>query len=237
MPLYTLDSPALDSVTSSLPLSGRRILVIDDQPSIRGILQLALEEAGADVWTAGDGQSALVILDSALPDLILLDLVMPGMDGWTVFKSLKTSHRTTQIPVVIETSARDYVSFAAARKEGVAAFLSKPFRLNEVIETCRRILDGARPLQGRGGADESPSPEVHVRDSSGNLLGIGRLLDLAPRGAQIELERPLPIGEAVTLLLKDAGGGSRTVAGEVRWARKVGDRFHHGLELTSTSNL
>lgn len=202
---------------------------MDDQPSIRGVLQVALEEAGADVWTAGDGPSALVILESALPDIILLDLVMPGMDGWGVLKALKASPRTATIPVVLETSIHDLPSYTAARREGVAAFLSKPFRLNEVVETCRRILDGARPLQGKPAADTA-APEVQLRDGAGNLIGLGHLLDLAPRGAQVDLERPLAPAQAVTLVLSETSG-SRTFPGEVRWVRKVGERFHHGFVL------
>jgi CheY-like chemotaxis protein len=202
---------------------------VDDQPSIRGVLQVALEEAGGDVWTAGDGLSALVILDSALPDIILLDLAMPGMDGWSVLKALKASARTARIPVVFQTSTQDLQSYTAARREGVAAFLSKPFRLNEVVETCRRILDGARPLQGKPAADAAEL-EVQLRDTSGNLIGLGQLLDLAPRGAQVELESPLAPTQAVTLLLPEKGG-SRSFTAEVRWVRKVGERFHHGLVL------
>lgn len=215
--------------SNTLPLAASRILIVDDQPSIRGVLQVALEEAGADVWTAGDGPSALVILESALPDLILLDLVMPGMDGWEVLKALKASARTARLPVVLETSVHDYASYTNARREGVAAFLSKPFRLNEVIETCRRILDGARPLQGKL-LVESAAPEIQLRDAGGNLIGLGHLLDLAPRGAQVDLERPLAPAQSVTLVLSESGG-TRTLTGEVRWVRKVGERFHHGFAL------
>ena len=193
------------------------------------MLQLALEEVGADVWTAGDGASALVILESALPDLILLDLVMPGMDGWEVLKSLKASPRTAKIPVVLETSIQDYTSYAAARREGVAAFLSKPFRLNEVVEICRRILDGARPLQGKL-ETETAAPQVQLRDDAGNLIGLGHLLDLDPKGAQVDLERPLAPAQSITLILLE-GGATRSLAGEVRWVRKVGERFHHGFVL------
>lgn len=211
------------------PLASRRVLIVDDQPSIRGVLQVALEEAGADVWTAGDGPSALVILESALPDIILLDLVMPGMDGWAVLKALKAAPRTAKLPVVLETSVHDYTSYAAARREGVAAFLSKPFRLNEVVETCRRILDGARPLQGTQ-ATEQAGPEVQLRDKGGNLVGLGNLLDLGPHGAQVDLERPLAPAQVVTLVLSE-GGATRSFQGEVRWVRKVGERFHHGFAL------
>jgi CheY-like chemotaxis protein len=213
---------------SVLPLASQRILVIDDQPSIRGVLQVALEEAGADVWTAGDGESALLLLRASLPDAIVLDQAMPGMDGWAVIESLRAARRTSGIPVVLATSAQDLTSFDRARKLGIAAFVSKPFRLHEVIATIRRILDGARPLQGRPARDQE-GPTVQIRERSGALVGLGRLLDLDARGAQIEFDRPLASEETYMLVLPEEGG--RSLTGEVRWVRKAGDAFHHGLRL------
>src|SRR5687768_13114905 len=93
------------------PLSGRRILVVDDQPSILDILQEVLRDAGADVDVAVDGPGALRLLQTRLPDLILLDLAMPGMDGWRVLDALQASPQTAGIPVALETSAEDYQSF------------------------------------------------------------------------------------------------------------------------------
>jgi CheY-like chemotaxis protein len=213
--------------TSALPLPGRRILIIDDQPSIRGVLQVALEEAGADVWTAGDGPSAMRLLESALPDLVLLDQSMPGMDGWAVIESLRALPRTAGIPIVLVTTAKDFSSFELARQLGVAAFVSKPFRLREVIETASRILRGARPLQGRSAGD-AEGPSVQIREPTGALVGIGRLLDLDAKGAQVEFDRPLPSGGRYELVLPES---ETPLHAEVRWVRKAGDRFHHGLRL------
>lgn len=202
--------------------------MIDDQPSIRGVIQVALEEAGADVWTAGDGPSAMLLLESSTPDLVLLDQAMPGMDGWAVIESLRASKRTAAIPIVLVTTARDLSSFELARNLGVAAFVSKPFRLNEVIQTSRRILEGARPLQGRKERD-AEGPSVQIRDPAGALIGMGRLLDLDGKGAQVEFDRTLPSGARFELVLSE--GGARTLSGEIRWVRKAGDSFHHGLRL------
>jgi CheY-like chemotaxis protein len=214
---------------NSPPLTSRRILVIDDQPSIRGVLQVALEEAGADVWAAGDGASALLLLESALPDLIVLDLEMPTMDGWAVVDALRATRRTAAIPVLLVSAGKDYSSFTRARTLGVAAFLSKPYRLGEVVETGRRILDGARPLQGQAVA-EHEGPVVQMRELSGTLLGIGRLLDLDKRGAQVDFQRPLATGQLCLLVLAEVEG-SQTRQAEVRWVRKVGDSFQHGLRF------
>lgn len=214
-----------------LPLHARKILVVDDQASIRGVLEAALTEAGADVWCVSDGPSALALLETADPELILLDLAMPGMNGWQVLEALSGTPRTANIPVVLETSAEDFPSFQRARRHGVAAFLSKPFRLAEVIETCRRILEGARPLQGRQ-EPGAATPPVQMRDAEDNLVTLGWLLGIDERGAQVDLEAALDPGRRFTLVTQD-GAKVSTRQAEVRWVNPVGGRFHHGLAFTS----
>ena len=81
------------------PLGRRHILIVDDQPSILGLLEVALSQAGAEVRSTADGPEALATLESALPDLILLDLAMPAMDGWQVIDRLMASASTAAIPV------------------------------------------------------------------------------------------------------------------------------------------
>jgi CheY-like chemotaxis protein len=219
-----LFAPAHNAET---PLAERRILVVDDQPSVRGMLELALAEAGAHVWTAEDGKSALRSAHASHPDLILLDLAMPGMDGWQVLDALGASPRTASIPVVLETSSEDEKSFERARKQGVAAFITKPFRLTEILETCCRILDGGRRML-TGDQPSRPRFRGEVRGYDGRLLGSGALLALADRTAEIELDLPLLPGQAVKLLLE---GETDPRVAEVRWVYCVGGRFQHGLAL------
>jgi CheY-like chemotaxis protein len=209
------------------PLTGRRILVVDDQPSIRGILETALSEAGADVWCVPDGPTAITLLETANPELILLDLAMPGMNGWQVLEALSGQPRTASIPVVLQTSTEDFPSFQRARRHGVAAFVNKPFRLAEVVETCRRILQGARPLQGRHEGGET-TPPIQMRDAEDNLIALGWLLDMDARGAQVDLESSLETGRRLTLVMQD-GAQITTRPVEVRWVNSVGGRYHHGL--------
>ena len=220
-----------DRSNTWLSLASRRILVVDDQPSIRGVLELALKEAGAEVFAAEDGASALETAQAVVPDLILLDVAMPGMNGWQVIEALILSPETAGIPVVLQTTAEDLESFERARKHGVAAFISKPFRLNEVIETCRRVLDGARPLQGRAPGDgEAEGPAVWLREKDGTLLGVGTLVDLADRGGQIELETPVPLSRVLNLAIDD-GPSPTTREVEVRWVTRVGTRFQIGFVI------
>ena len=223
-----------DRANTGVPLASRRILVVDDQPSIRGVLELALKEAGAEVLAAADGPSALKTARASIPDLILLDVTMPGMSGWEVIEALILTPQTAGIPVILQTTAEDLEVFHQARKRGVAAFISKPFRLNEVIETCRRILEGARPLQGRGmsAGSEPEGPAVWLREMDGTLLGVGTLLDLAGKGAQVQLETPLPLSRVLTLVIDDGPSPSSRQA-EVRWVTHVGNRFHIGFVIRS----
>ncbi len=213
-----------------MPLAPSRILIVDDQPSIRGILEVALAEAGAEVWTAADGPAAIASVEQGIPDIVLLDLVMPGMNGWEVIDALARLPRGSSIPVILQTTAEDFGSFDRAKKQGVAAFISKPFRLNEVIETCRRILKGARPLQGTAARPEEEGAPVQVRDQEGTLIAVGRVLDAGASGAQIDLNAPLLLAQAITLTFTGEGGVV-TQGAEVRWVTKVGERYHHGLAI------
>jgi CheY-like chemotaxis protein len=202
-------------------------MVVDDESSVLEMLEAALTGAGARVTTAVDGTTALVAIVNDPPDLILLDVKMPGMDGWDLLERLAGAPRTARIPVALETCVEDFVSFDKARREGVAAFISKPFRVAEVVETCRRILSGSRPLQGTP-PPEDDSPSVQIRDADGNLVAFGFLLDIDDRGAQVDASAPLPLGQPIQLELKQP---DRVVEAEVRWVTSVGGRFQHGLVL------
>lgn len=216
---------------AALPLVSRRILVVDDQPTIRTVLWAALSEAGAEVETAADGQDALLALEREVPHLLVLDLRMPLLDGWQVIERLRASPRTANLPVVLQTSAEDYASFDRAKKQGVAAFLSKPCHLNDLVETCRRVLEGARPLQGKQVADNEVT-KVHVRGADGALIARGQLLDLSNDGAQVGLELPLPLGRRFTFDVDpDETAGARIQA-EVRWVSSTVGGFIHGLLIS-----
>lgn len=202
---------------------------MDDQPSIRRLLETGLGEAGAEVSTAPDGDAALELLRAIDPELILLDLSMPGATGWDVLESLRASGRHQGVPVILQTSADDFDSFDRAKRLGVAAFISKPFRLNEVVEACRRVLDGALPLLGRP-ARGGGLPLVRLHDRAGALLSTGRLLDLAARGAQVDIDRPLTPGQRVILTVEVPEGPLECPA-EVRWVTQAGGGFQHGLAI------
>src|SRR5262249_49317347 len=140
------------------------------------------------------------------------------------------SPRTAGIPVVLETSAEDFPSYQRARRHGIAAFVSKPFRLAEVVETCRRILEGARPLQGRAEATET-TPPAPLRHEANVPVVRGWLVEGDERGARVDRETPREVGRRVRLATQDSDAEARRA--EVRWVSPVAGRYHHGLAFLS----
>jgi PAS domain S-box-containing protein len=118
------------------------VLVIDDDDGVRRLLAAALEKQGFVVETAGDGESGLARASEHRPGLILLDLHMPGMDGFAVLQALKESETTADIPVIVMTGSPGPKTTARARvlALGASDFVTKPFDLNMLIEEIRVFL-------------------------------------------------------------------------------------------------
>lgn len=115
------------------------ILVIDDDPGIVGFLELALGDEGYDVRVAANGREGLAETRVRRPDVILLDMNMPVMDGWEFCEQLRGSAaELNSIPIIVMTAARD----AATRSSEVGAqgFLGKPFDLDQLFHTIERVL-------------------------------------------------------------------------------------------------
>ena len=114
----------------------KRVLVIEDDESIRECVQVILEDEGYDVIEASDGAAALALLDTVWPDVILLDMLMPGMDGWA-FAVAYRRRPGPHAPIVVITAARD----AAARADQIdaAGVLAKPFRVEALLSCVNEI--------------------------------------------------------------------------------------------------
>lgn len=115
------------------------ILIADDYEDNRELLRLILATADYEVRAAGDGRECLRMAKEQPPDLILMDLSMPLLDGWLVFEALKADARTSGIPCVALTAYADS-DRERALKAGFSDFVSKPFRSGELLETVQRLL-------------------------------------------------------------------------------------------------
>jgi DNA-binding response OmpR family regulator len=118
-----------------------RVLVVDDQEDIREMARLVLQDAGFDVATAPSGEEALRLARAALFDLVLLDINMPGLDGWATLKLLRADGATGDLPVAmfsVKSEVRDKVT---SLQDGAVDFIAKPFSVDELVRRVERIVE------------------------------------------------------------------------------------------------
>ena len=119
-----------------------RILVVDDDRLLRQMVRDFLEVAGFAVAEAVDGPDGFAQATTGLPDLILLDLMMPGMDGYTVCHRLKANPATRDLPVIFLTASPDLSLNRQAYAAGAVACLTKPFRREALVAVVNTTLQG-----------------------------------------------------------------------------------------------
>ena len=123
---------------ASGPSDGTRtVLVVEDEAAIRGLLCLALESEQYRVATAQDGHEALNHIQDQRPDAILLDLLLPDLDGWTVIESLDRDGDVGQIPIIAVSAGGKRVTVG---EQGVKAFLAKPFDVETLLAVLADVL-------------------------------------------------------------------------------------------------
>ncbi|MFH1353345.1 MAG: response regulator, partial [bacterium] len=119
-----------------------KILVVDDEENIVELITVNLENAGYTVISAFDGESGLKKALSEMPDLVILDARMPGMDGFSVCKSIKDNPKTKDIPVIFLTAATQKKDYENAKVSGCDYYFPKPFDPLELVKIVDSILKG-----------------------------------------------------------------------------------------------
>ncbi len=127
----------------------KKILVVDDQKHIVRLVQITLEKAGYDVVTAYDGVEALEKVEQENPDMIVLDVMMPRMDGFEVLQRLQADPRYQHIPVIMLTAKAQDADIWKGWASGVSSYLVKPFNPRELLTFVQRIFQSM----------EEPPPE------------------------------------------------------------------------------
>ena len=135
----------------------RRIAIIEDEADIAGLLAHCFACEGFQVMTAQDGVVGLDVIRTHRPDLIVLDLMLPNMSGWDVFRSMKSSRSLQDIPVVVLSANSDVANRISLLEEGVDDYIVKPCSVREVIARARAVL--------RRGERSSPGREAHDTQS------------------------------------------------------------------------
>ena len=118
-------------------MSGQRILVVDDEPQVVEVLKMYLTRDGFRAHTASDGQTALAAFESFKPDLIVLDLMLPKIDGLEVFKRIRAQHAT---PIIMLTAKGDELDRLLGLELGADDYIVKPFSPREVVARVKNVL-------------------------------------------------------------------------------------------------
>jgi DNA-binding response OmpR family regulator len=156
-----------------------RVLVVDDEPAVRDVLARYLERDGFDVDTAVDGEDAIARFDAARPDLVLLDLMLPRVDGFEVFRAIRSR---SESPVIMLTARGDVTDRVVGLEVGADDYVSKPFSPSEVSARVRAVIRRAR----RATASEGAGPVLRfdgleIEPRTREVRARGRAVALTPK--------------------------------------------------------
>ena len=219
-----------------------RVLVVDDDPDLRDMLHLTLADDGFDVVAAADGPSALRVVDEASADLVLLDIMMPGMDGVEVCRRMR---QQSSLPIIMLTAKRQESDVVRGLEAGADDYVTKPFSLREltarVRSALRRLeLDAARPAlsQARRTFDNGRlviDPAKRQVELAGHPVPLSRTEFALLEFLVANTGRVVPHDEITDHLWKAIGSAEqsrlRTFMGLLR--RKLGERGRSGRYLHS----
>ncbi|MFQ5509945.1 MAG: response regulator [Leptospirillia bacterium] len=117
-----------------------KILVVDDDPEIGQALRIRFEPAGFDVEVAHNGGEALARFQDEMPDLVILDISMPGEDGFSVFRRMREAYPMDEIPVLFLSAHRTIPNWIHALKDGACEFIEKPYDGEKLVYAARQAL-------------------------------------------------------------------------------------------------
>lgn len=214
----------------------QKILVVEDEPSLADTLTYNLERQGYSVFTCGDGNDALKIAQDEKLDLVVLDVMLPGIDGFEVCRMLR---RDTNIPILMLTARSSEIDKIVGLEVGADDYLSKPFSMRELLARVKAHLRRVRLLREEMGAEnelaQSDNAKVEKFVFDNLCLDLLRrevklndtVLQLKPM--EFDLLHFLSINKGIVLsrdqILEnvwgwDFNGGSRTVDVHIRWLRE-----------------
>lgn len=200
-------SEASDSTTASTPpedASKPRVLVADDEPEMRRFLSSQLSEV-YNLREARNGSEALNLAQETDFTLILLDLMMPGIDGITLTRQLRENPRTASVPIIILTARADDGSKMQALEAGVTDFLTKPFATSELVARCRNLLFQNQLQQNLARKSrELEAALEQIKTTEAQLVHQAKMASLGQlsSGLMHEINNPLNFANTASFLLK-----------------------------------
>ncbi len=141
-------------------MAGVKILVVDDEPSIREVVSLYLEQMGFEATVVSDGQSALNLLQSDPPDLLILDVMLPGVDGFEITRHVRA---TSAIPIILLTARKDEIDRIVGLELGADDYVVKPFSPRELVSRVKAVLRRTQQAPPPPGNEQPVTcGEIHI---------------------------------------------------------------------------
>lgn len=186
------------------------ILVVDDTPDTLGFLTEAIEQADLTVLVAVDGESALELVGQITPDLILMDAVMPGLDGFETCRRLKQVPHLSHIPVIFMTGLSETEHVVKGLEAGGVDYVTKPIVVDELIARIRVHLTNARVAYGARAALDATGRFLLATDGEGRLLWCTPQAERLLAGLHTEAASMLAAGLAGLRRTSSPGGAGET---------------------------
>jgi CheY-like chemotaxis protein len=155
----------------------RTLLLADDSVTIQRVVELTFAHEDVRVVSMSDGQRAISWLDAERPDIVLVDVAVPEVDGYEVAAHIKKSNRLKHVPVLLLAGAFEPVDEARSRSIGCDGVIIKPFEPKQLVERVRELLAGSKPAKGRDRDRErvekhEPVPVAAAASGAGSVLGL-----------------------------------------------------------------
>lgn len=209
-PILTGAAEDVSAIWYGKGMKRARVLVVDDDADIRGLLRQLLERAGYEVAEAPDGREGLRTLYSATPDLVLLDVSMPGLDGWQTLERIRD---LSDIPVLMLTARTAELERVRGLKAGADDYVAKPFGRQELLARVEALLRRARPREER---PETYADGLVTIDFAQREVNVGGMqVALTPLEFKLlaafvrNPNQVLSSDQLLELVWGDASGGSR----------------------------
>lgn len=221
----------------------KKIMIVDDEASIRELVRFNLEKAGYTVDVSDDGLNALRKITEETPDLLILDLMLPGIDGLEVCQHLRQREKTRMLPIIMLTAKVEEIDRVLGLELGADDYMTKPFSPRELVARVKSLL---RRSQGNTTkTDKAEEPIIRgeltiIPDRYEAALG-GTVLELTPKEFQLLMQLALNPGKVYTreFLLENIwgyefAGDTRTVDVHIRHLRQKLERENSQPEFIET---
>ncbi|WIM99133.1 response regulator transcription factor [Actinoplanes oblitus] len=216
------------------PARPTRVLVVDDEPNISALLSATLRLVAFDVRVAGTGTAALLAVGAFEPDLIVLDVMLPDVDGFEVARRLRAAgHRTPVLFLTARDTVEDRILGLSA---GADDYVTKPFSLEEVVLRIRAILRRSRPAEPGPDTGMLRYADLELDEDAHEVRRAGRLIELSPtefnllRYLMINAGRVVSKAQILDRVWKyDFGGDGRIVESYVYYLRRKIDKTEPAL--------